>query len=399
MTNSLSKNNQAQWLEFLWSILLTLSVVTYSLLPYVKPMTLTSWIFFDHQSSLSINGILLFLHAFRVPCFFLVSGWLGALVFEKMGMKKMFNFQVKRLLILYTFLWAIVISLTGLITVFAFKQKMHLDFQEVVNYLATYKKESLSLNLAHFWLIYYLMIYNLITLSLIYIHRQLPQVLKNGINRMVVFLFTSDFTIPFFILLYLIATSTMKDGYVQVPVQFAIQFKVLFAYGLFFSFGWAIHHDQKWLENLHRKFWVYLILGLSFTPIYLTSVKVLHDQPSLRAGAYISYLFSHSVMAWGISLGLIGMFYHFFKISRSHSNPFLLHFSRASYWIFLFSLPCSLFLHGCFSFLQAPPYLKGPLILFLNFGILLLLYQLLIRSTFIGRKFRLDLFDDQWKSD
>jgi len=163
--------------------------------------------------------------------------------------------------------------------------------------------------------------------------------------------------------------------------------KVLY-YFLFFGFG-ALCYGRPEFEEKAGRYWP--IWFLCAVPFLLAGVGffetrnglVLSDWRGNQAAIVRSQLILSAcavAYTWLMIFGLIG----FFRKCFSTANKTVRYISDSSYWLYLAHMPVIFILQGLVARWEAPSLLKCFLICALTFGGLLVVYELVIRYTFIG---------------
>ena len=93
---SVSIHSRIQWLDSLRAVLMTLGIVFHTALVYSANPT---WLVSDPQRWVGFDVLAYVIHLFRMPCFFLVSGLLSAVVMERTSRGDFLGRRAGRLLI------------------------------------------------------------------------------------------------------------------------------------------------------------------------------------------------------------------------------------------------------------------------------------------------------------
>ncbi len=157
--------------------------------------------------------------------------------------------------------------------------------------------------------------------------------------------------------------------------------RVLAFYFLFFAVGWVTHRLPAATEILQQRFRPFLLIGLTGL-LLVVSVRIGLISGNLHESFLIRLLgFSASTAcAWFFSLGLVGLF---LAVVQSH-HPVVRYVADASYWVYLVHLPMMMFLQEELYAWSIPIFLKFLLTLLATTIVGFASYALFVRYTFIG---------------
>ncbi len=145
---------------------------------------------------------------------------------------------------------------------------------------------------------------------------------------------------------------------------------LLLYYGLFFWFGAAVFAKDGLGTALGRHWRILLPAGLL---VFFPASILLLGFPVGNALVQCAY-------TWCVSLGMVGLFAHFFSHLGSRAHWF----SDSAYWIYLAHLPLILALQIAVLPLEWPPSMKFLLVFSTAVALLFASYRWLVRYTWIG---------------
>jgi glucans biosynthesis protein C len=296
-----------------------------------------------------------FIHTFRMPAFFLISGYFAALLFEKYGAGGLFSNRLKRILIPLLIFWPVVSLLFQL--VFELNQS-DLVLPAEQDYVEFY----------HLWFLSYLIYLNIFMIFLVKISGKvfLKQIKIFNLKAVQLLLFTLAT-----ILLALIPNTLETDGSIRTASQISPDYSMLTFYLIIFVLGWLSYHNSELINNF-RKFWyLFLIVGaVGYFAHLATGEQLDFDYRIVYFGASLS-----------LSFGLLGLS---MKLIQTH-NPALSYVASASYWIYIIHLPIVLLGIALLEQFQLNLFFRFHLVLAFTALISVLSYQLLVRGKPIGR--------------
>ena len=164
--------------------------------------------------------------------------------------------------------------------------------------------------------------------------------------------------------------------------------KVLY-YAIFFGFGALCHGRDVFEEQLGKYWWLSFLIAV---PVLLMGVGFLETR-NVQLGTQLSQgnlkpiVISHLIASacivlycWLVIFGFIGVFRQFF----SGENKTIRYLSDSSYWLYVAHMPLMMFLQGLVAPWAMPSLVKFLLVCGVTVGLLLIMYEYVIRYTFVG---------------
>ena len=159
---------------------------------------------------------------------------------------------------------------------------------------------------------------------------------------------------------------------------------ILFYYGIFFAFG-ALYYDcddeeghvgKRWWLTLPLGLLIVFPLGVDFTFGSYGWREQLLPEDQFRLASVIF----QATYAWLMTFGLMGAF----RFLLSDENKTLRYVSDSSYWLYLAHLPPIIIAQAVVRTWQVPALLKFILVCVVVTAILLLCYEYCVRYTWLG---------------
>ena len=329
------------------------------------------------------------IHTFRMPAFFLLSGYFGALLFYKGDVTNMIQNRVKRVFLPFlvfvflffpinTFLWTYLDSFNrGIADPFSYS----LNFTINGNFFPT--------DIMHFWFLYHLIFVIFIVVGInLWMERSFysfPK-LKNKLKR------TLEGPWSFFIFvggLNFFWWSLFRWGSIPTDTSWLPNLIIIFYYTLFYSIGWLIYSLKIDLKSFTNYAWVILIIGILFSLLFNSFNHLFHDYNHkigmiLQLDEVFWFLvntFLGTVALVFLTRGLLGLFLKY----CSSGSPVWRYISDSSYWIFIVHISLCPVAFLLLAGWTAPLLLKFLISVLLVFFVCLLTYDGFVRSTFIGK--------------
>lgn len=148
---------------------------------------------------------------------------------------------------------------------------------------------------------------------------------------------------------------------------------VLAYYALFFAFGAFLYQ-----RNIVPSRWWAAALPPTLTAVFLAGLILLYEIPGVWAWAAAGVL--QVAYAWLMCFGMIGLF----RLIAARERAWVRYLSDASYWLYLWHLPLVIAAQRLLANQPFSPHLKFILLCVAVTAVLLVVYQLGVRYTPIG---------------
>ncbi len=346
------------------------------------------WAVMDVSTSDIVSAFMFISHSFRMELFFLMAGFFSHKTFHGKGGRNFIQSRWVRIGIPFVVSWFILRplivsgwvmgaeSLRGSVDVWG---GLHQGFTS----LGALPKDLFVGT--HLWFLYYLLIITCMVLVLHFILGVNRRVLQ-GITRRV------DTTVRWFAhaRLGILALSTltafclwfMSGWGMDTPDKSLVPlWPVLVIYGGFFVLGWLLYRQEGFLDQLSRLTWerftlcLVAIVAATFLSTFSMETGHAYYLP-LKAAFCLSY----ATMMWCLVTITIGLF----KRYLNRPNKVVRYMADASYWLYLIHLPIVVWLQVAFAEVALHWTVKWALIAAITISVSLLIYDLCIRSTFVG---------------
>jgi glucan biosynthesis protein C len=365
-------NKRIYSLDALRAIMMLLGIVIHSAATY-STVNIFPWPVKDNSTSIFYDYIILFIHSFRIPVFFVLSGFFLALQYGKRGVKQTYINRIYRILLPFIASMVLIAPLTRILFMHYIQNIGWKGILDSVISLKIY----IRLVTGHLWFLYYLFIiitvFHFIKILKIkavkYILEQVRKILyKNSFKGFILFSFIS------FVCILL-----QQKGYFETRIDFVPDPLILLTYSVYFVFGYVIYKYKNSLSGIFVKWKLYLLLSSLSSILYFLLYITVYEKQHIIFNIIASFICS--LLSWLMVFGLLGFFYK--KLNTESKILAMISFS--SYWIYVMHLAFVLFFSIFLLDYSIPGYLK----FFLNMGttwlILMILYKLLVEKTFIGR--------------
>jgi hypothetical protein len=324
----------------------------------------------DDARSQGADILVAFIHAFRMPAFFILAGFFAALLLQGRGAAGMARHRALRLGLPFAVFWLPVFAAT---TVFA------------MAYLHRTTRGSIGLdpalmprsptgeqgpNTMHLWFVWLLFLFCMVTAV---VARWVPAAAFDRPARLLRRLGAAPWGALVLALPLVVAGLGSPQGVLAPSGRFLPPPAEWLHNGLFFVFGLAMYHRQGELFALYRRRWAaFAVAGL--VPFLASGALVeRHAAPALVAYVY-------NVASWLWSFAAIGLA---LKVLDGRSAV-LGYLADSSYWVYIVHLPLTIAFGLVLYGLPLPAFAKIALNIAATTAVCLASYHLLVRFTWVS---------------
>ena len=322
------------YMDNLRAIALLVGILFHTAMAY-SPMSGNIWPAANQEQSITLDFAALFPHMFRMPLFFLISGFFAHMLLEKRGLNGFIKNRLVRIFIpLAVFLPLIALSLVGGI-LWAIEVVEHpspvLEMMAAVLIDPENNESPLPLSTGHLWFLYNLLMFCGL-LALIW-------KVKLANSRWLSSLATPKFVVFILPLLLIPALSSVAKPY-PPPDSFSPELWSFGFFGIFFLLGFTLYSKQSLLDELKPyapflcviSIALYSYSFLQIKDVSMTIVSVYEREfswsklPLAGAEAFVSVYMT----VWCLVIG---------KQYLNRKNKLLRIISKSSYWVYIVHLP------------------------------------------------------------
>lgn len=327
------------------------------------------WPVYDPQRSVAFDLMILWIHVFRMPVFFVVAGFFANLVWEKRGRGGFVRNRGQRVGLVF----AVVLIPLYAATFTAMEYGLHrFDADPWGAVGAAFLGAELMNRFAlmHLWFLYYLLLFYAVVVGL---KAWGPARLDGVAARACAWMLGQSWAASFLMGLATAgALTTMPKGVLMTAQRFwPLDGRVIAAYLLFFGFGWYIYPNRERLPWLIRGHRAQLAVGTAL---------VFATLPWLKQGLARPVAAVMGPATWLLIFGFLGLFQRWLDKPSSRVR----YLSDASYWLYLTHIPVLVFGVAVLMPLPWPATAKFTVVLAVGTPLLVTTYHLFVRNTWIG---------------
>jgi len=336
------------------------SATAYCTLPNV-------WWLKDTATSRAMDAMVLWIHLFRLPVFFVMAGFFGAMLIGKRGWQAFIENRTARLFLpllagmfaLYPFLRSV--------SIYFWYETHRGDGWAGLSHWYHSGKLANDIQPAHFW---FLQILLFISLAAAPLSPYLNRWLSREWFRAAIYSPAAPliFAVPTFATL-----CSMSMGILDTPHDFTPALRIYLAYAVFYLFGWGLWLHREALSRLTRGGWFYVLATVPMTVPILMALQQKPQAKMLVAGL-------NSIAAWLMVYGLISVFLRLKRVDDSRWR----YLSDSAYWIYMAHPIALVMIEIPLMRLPLHPLVKFVAGILFAVPVLLWTYDRWVRPTWVG---------------
>ena len=362
-------------LDRLRAIAMLLGLVVHSTIHYFVLPVPGLQVYLDGNTSPLLELLFSFLHAHRVPVFFVVAGFFAALLYDSRGARAFFVHRMNRvgvpLLIGLFMLFPLVALATWYAQLSTVGPKMtEVQFNAVFDGL-----------FMHLWFLYYLLLYSVAAIGISFLVSRIPGNFRHatlGVFGQIVHgpIMLIVLSVPTALVLFHMENWTFDYSSSPLP-----PLRLLSGYALFFAFGWFVFKRRDILEGFATRAWINLLAGTLLFGLYrYFYVRKFGSDDS--AWDHLLCIVSLASSIWLIVYASLGLCLRYLD----RPSPGWRYLADASYWMYLIHLPVVIALAPVLSGVDVIAEIKFAFVFVATTVISLVTYHFLVRSTFVGAR-------------
>jgi hypothetical protein len=343
---------------------------------YVTFPTQYVWPFKDPAPSAFFDLLVMFIHTFRMPVFFVIAGFFAAFLYTTRGALTLFHNRARRIALPLACAWLILFPLVIVASGFA-RARSSVPVAFDPNDLTLGR---LLNHLMHLWFLYDLLVlYGAALLAMPLVQRIPQETRERMLDR-----FSRAVPVIWgpvvFSLVTVLTLYPMQEWALDTSDSFLPPLRILAAYGVFFLFGWLLYNRRVLLSTFSQRAWRNFFVGVIFFGLYVFCIgRAFMTGPT--AGIHILAIGSLAAAMWFFIYGFLGLFLRYLE----RPIPLARYMADASYWMYLVHLPCTIVLPAVLSNAPLPPIVKFSVVLGTTTFLTVVTYHYWVRATGIGQ--------------
>jgi len=378
----LPTNERLHALDAVRGFALLLGVALHATLSYL-PGAKAFWTVADAPST-TLALAFFWIHLFRMTLFFLIAGFFGRMLLERLGLRAFVRDRIRRIVAVLACAWpllfpAIVLVLVGATAV---QHGGHLPPTPPPPPMDAH-----NFPLTHLWFLYVLPMFYAGALALRGVFGRLDD---KGAAMARVDALVRVAAGPAAALLLALPAALVLATRAKWPMWFGVptpdtglfpNSAALVSYGFAFAAGWLLQRQPALLAKIAGARWYNLLVAVACTVGCLAIVGLVPVlAPATDAGAQALYAGVYAIASWAWTLALLGL-------ALRHCNGYSAtrrYLSDASYWMYLVHMPLVMALQVWTSRMALPWWCEFPLLLAVATAMMLGSYEWFVRHGRIG---------------
>ena len=383
-------------LDALRGAMMVLGIVLHAAMFYIAAPPPGMSIIGDGNRSLLFDGVVAFIHSFRMPAFFVLAGFFAALLVEKRGVWGMYKNRLARIAAPLAAAFVTVLPVTlWLMMLFAFAARFGIyDFTAPTReqqriFLREAIAQGIPVNqlfIVHLWFLYYLCYFYLLVPVcrwLVAASRRIEPSLRKFLASPASFvafgLYTAVTVWPF------------HGGQLHDVFRLAALIPdppALLYYASFFVLGYFAHTYRDVVQTLTVHVWRWGLLALVLFAVgqYASYLEY------YRHGSHLVAVLAQSFCTWALIYFFVGVTLRYFD----RPSPWVLYTSQSAYWVFLLHMPVIAFVAWWLLRYDIPALAKFLVVAGIATFVCFSTYHYAVQRTWISRFLNGKRFDLDW---
>lgn len=358
-------------LDNLRALMMWLGIVLHvSVIHMVQP-PLVPWR--DGERTMAADLLVAFIHAFRMPVFFILAGFFVALLLQSRGPAGLAAHRLRRLGLPFALFWPLLFVASGALALVF----MHRMARGTWGLDATLMPRGPTIpdgpSTMHLWFLWQLLWLSLATAA---IARWSPAAVRGviaGAARLLQALGRHGWGFAVLAAPLAVIGASYPNGFLTPDGSFLPAWAEWVHNGLFFAFGLALYHQQWELFTLYRRRWpAHAVAGFM---AFFVAGALLENQ---AAPGWIALAYNACTWLW--CYALLGLGARYLAVRR---RP-LAYLAESAYWVYLIHLPLTILFGALLFGLPWPALVKMGINIAATTAVCLASYHVAVRSTWVG---------------
>lgn len=382
-------------LDALRGAMMILGVLLHAAMFYIATPPPGFAVILDPNRSVLFDGIVAFIHSFRMPAFFVLAGFFAALLVEKRGLWGTYKNRLARVAAPLAVAMVTILPVTVVFaTLFAFAARFgNYDFAlPTPQQQRIFHREAVAqgipvdqLFLFHLWFLYYLCCFYLlipVCRWLISASRGIEPALRRFLASPAAFVVLGLYTA--------VTAWSFRGGQLHDVFRLASLTpdpRAFVYYVSFFVLGYFAHPYRDVVQTLTKHVWRWGLLALVLFPLaQYASYREYYQQ-----GSHLAAVLAQAFCTWALIYFFVGVTLRYFD----KPSPWILYTSQSAYWVFLAHMPVIAAVAWWMVRYDVPAFLKFLVVLSIATVVCFFTYHYAVQRTWIsrflnGKRFNLD---------
>ncbi len=337
------------------------------------------WPYKDAHPTALYDWTLGYIHAFRMPLFYVMAGFFAALLTYRRGLKSFLQNRAQRILIPFVVGWSLMFPVVAFLATYARTADQPHPWDKAFQVIVS--GEFLRhVHPLHLWFLeYLLLLYCIQSLAILLGPRMLPAGVLSAANNAFRWVLRCPgkaliLAVPMFFALCLTRGGSLEDPPGFVPV-----FRILLPYILTFGFGWFLYKNVDLLDQMKQ--WARTEVAATFV-VVIVILLIRGWMDHHRSAAHLVIAGAISLVMWLFICGLTGLFLRYLERPLQRMR----YLADSSYWLYIVHMVVLMIFQILLRPLAWPAALKVWISLGLAVPVMLVSYYYCVRPTFVGKQ-------------
>lgn len=322
------------------------------------------------STSYMMDYLVGYIHIFRMPIFFVIAGFFGALLFYERSPSAMLKNRIKRILFPFLVFVVLLWPILGGSYMYTYEAFTGASVPQASDGFML--KMLIPQSSFHLWFLQYLFMISVIFWRLAYLMKQLSG-LTQSITKWLRYLLANPvLKIAFTTAVVFGILNITNEVWVDTTNYFTPNWKTLLFYSSFYLMGWCIFKVKDLLPGFKQYDWFFVLASLLLCALILVFKADFSEQVHMLLNALTVSL---------CLFGITGLFLRY----CSHHSARMRYVSDASYWVYIIHMPLCLLGPGLLAPFALPAEVKFLIVFSVAAIIAFVSYHYMVRSTFIGK--------------
>jgi peptidoglycan/LPS O-acetylase OafA/YrhL len=343
------------------------------------------WLVGDADPSLALSGLFWWVHCFRMLTFFVLAGFFGRMLRERIGTAAFIRDRFRRIVLPLVVAWPLVFTAIIIVVVWIALLKFGGELPKESPPGPKFTPHDFPLT--HLWFLYVL---TLCYAAMLALRSVIAWIDRRGHATRAGDALMRLLTRPGAVVLLAAPLALALSSLPKWPMWFGIptpdqslypNIAATVAFGSAFLFGWLLQRQSALLAQIAASAGANLAMAVAASLACLAIVGLDPSQPVPHdAGAITRHAGAYALAGWSWTLALIGLALRFLD----HPSAARRYVADASYWVYLVHLPIVMALQVAMGQLDWAWWIEYPLALAVGLALMSGSYQLFVRNSFIG---------------
>jgi glucans biosynthesis protein C len=315
------------------------------------------------------------IHSFRMPVFFIVAGYFGALLFFRKGPLEMLQNRVLKILL--PLIAGVLILYPIIYFSFIFSSARIAGDPSALDkaWQSIQSGSFLPYRLSHLWFLYDLMLFSIASSAIAWLFHKATSI-QSIVNRIARYILVRPFLrIVLVAILFYIGLLINKEYTLHTNVSFWIDRNLLYCYFLFYLIGWMVYRT----DLLYALQWNPLLQLVIALVLFCISMYI-----ELEVTASWTFQALQMINAMVTSLMTFGVIAWFLTYCNAYSKA-MAYIMDAADFVYLIHVPISIVIPGLLANSGLHPILQFFITISCTITICFGVYHLMVRKSFIGK--------------